>query len=79
MAMGIQAEMALQTIPLKWDDERLPMYLAGESFTYPGENGWVLVTVDDFPIGWGRRVQHMIKNYYPHGLRKPLNTIAQIN
>jgi NOL1/NOP2/fmu family ribosome biogenesis protein len=25
--------------------------------------------VDGYPIGWGKRVQNVIKNYYPHGLR----------
>jgi NOL1/NOP2/fmu family ribosome biogenesis protein len=74
LAMGIRSEIALQTIPLQWDDERVPAYLAGESFSFPGENGWVIITVDGFPLGWGKRVQHIIKNYYPHGLRKPLNT-----
>jgi NOL1/NOP2/sun family putative RNA methylase len=74
LAMGIHSTIALQTIPLQWDDERVPAYLAGESFSFPGENGWVIITVDGFPIGWGKRVQHIIKNYYPHGLRRPLNT-----
>jgi NOL1/NOP2/sun family putative RNA methylase len=74
LALGIHSEIALQTIPLQWDDERVPAYLAGESFSFPGENGWVIITVDGFPIGWGKRVQHMIKNYYPHGLRRSLKT-----
>jgi NOL1/NOP2/sun family putative RNA methylase len=75
LAMGIKSETALQTVPLEWDDERVPAYLAGESFSFPGENGWVLITVDGYPIGWGKRVQQVIKNYYPHGLRRPLNSI----
>jgi NOL1/NOP2/sun family putative RNA methylase len=33
--------------------------------------GWVLITLDGFPLGWGRQVGGVIKNYYPHGLRRP--------
>jgi NOL1/NOP2/sun family putative RNA methylase len=32
--------------------------------------GWVLVTLDGFPLGWGKRVGDVIKNYYPRGLRR---------
>jgi NOL1/NOP2/sun family putative RNA methylase len=69
LAMGIQADQARQTISLHLEDRELSAYLAGESFNNIGENEWLLVTVDGYPIGWGKRVQNVIKNYYPHGLR----------
>jgi len=40
LALGIHSDMALQTIPLQSDDERVPAYLAGERLPI-GENGWV--------------------------------------
>jgi NOL1/NOP2/fmu family ribosome biogenesis protein len=70
LAMGILSDHAMQVLGLQHDDQQLSAYLTGESFTSIGENGWVLVTIDDFPLGWGKRVQNVIKNYYPHGLRR---------
>jgi len=56
---------------LKLGDRELSNYISGESFTNFGENGWILVTIDGYPIGWGKRTQNVIKNFYPHGLRQP--------
>ena len=35
-----------------------------------GESGWLLVTVDGFPLGWGKRTGRIVKNHYPRGLRR---------
>jgi NOL1/NOP2/fmu family ribosome biogenesis protein len=69
LAMGINSDQAKQTFPLRIGEQRLSSYFAGESIPDSGDNGWVLVTVDGFPVGWGKRVQNMVKNFYPHGLR----------
>jgi NOL1/NOP2/fmu family ribosome biogenesis protein len=29
--------------------------------------GWAPVTVDGFPLGWGKRVQGLVKNHFPRG------------
>lgn len=70
LAMGIRSDQARQTVDLRFGDEKVLAYLAGESFNHEGENGWVLITVDGFPLGWGKRVQNVVKNYYPKGLRR---------
>ncbi len=70
LAMGIKSAHALQTFSLLPGDPRLMAYFAGESLSDAGESGWVLLTVDGYPIGWGKRVQNILKNYYPHGLRR---------
>ncbi len=70
LAMGMKGSDARRLLSLELGDRRLPAYFAGESFPDGGENGWVLVTVDGFPIGWGKRVQNVLKNFYPHGLRR---------
>jgi NOL1/NOP2/fmu family ribosome biogenesis protein len=44
-------------------------YLRGHSLALPGEEGWVMVTIDGFPLGWGKRVKGVVKNDYPRGLR----------
>ena len=33
-------------------------------------DGWTLITVDGYSIGWGKTVKGQIKNHYPKGLRK---------
>jgi NOL1/NOP2/sun family putative RNA methylase len=70
LAMGLQASAARRVCPLSANDPQLVAYLHGESLSSMGENGWVLVTLDDFPIGWGKRVNGVLKNHYPKGLRR---------
>jgi NOL1/NOP2/sun family putative RNA methylase len=70
LAMGIKSHQARHECPLTYGDPRLFAYFSGQSLPDLGEDGWVLVTVDGFSVGWGKRVQNVIKNYYPHGLRR---------
>jgi NOL1/NOP2/fmu family ribosome biogenesis protein len=52
------------------DDPAVDAYLRGEPIRGVGRKGWVLVTVDGYPLGWGKRVGDTIKNHYPKGLRR---------
>jgi len=70
LAMGINIHQAKNLCSLSKGDKEVTAYLGGESFSNQGDEGWVLITVDDFPIGWGKRVKNVVKNYYPHGLRR---------
>jgi NOL1/NOP2/fmu family ribosome biogenesis protein len=45
----------------------LQAYLRGETIPSEGTPGWTLVTVDGWPLGWGKRVQGVMKNHYPRG------------
>jgi NOL1/NOP2/fmu family ribosome biogenesis protein len=45
----------------------LQAYLRGESLPSDGAPGWTLVSVDGWPLGWGKRVQGILKNHYPKG------------
>ena len=36
------------------------------------ENGWYLITVDGYSLGWGKLAGSVMKNHYPKGLRKLL-------
>lgn len=45
----------------------LQAYLRGESIPGEGRAGWTLVTADGWPLGWGKRVQGVVKNHYPKG------------
>jgi len=44
-------------------------YLKGETLKGEGNRSWILITIDQFPLGWGKEVSGMIKNHYPKGLR----------
>ena len=46
-------------------------YLRGETVTCPAElNGWYVVTLNGFPLGWGKADRGVMKNHYPKGLRR---------
>jgi NOL1/NOP2/fmu family ribosome biogenesis protein len=72
LAMGITTDQVKLVLALSDADQRLAAYFGGESFPDPGDNGWILVTVSGFPVGWAKRVQNVVKNFYPHGLRRTM-------
>jgi 16S rRNA C967 or C1407 C5-methylase (RsmB/RsmF family)/NOL1/NOP2/fmu family ribosome biogenesis protein len=51
------------------EPQEVGAYLRGETVARGGENGWVLLAVDGFGLGWGKRVGGVIKNHYPKHLR----------
>lgn len=71
LAMGLSASNAREPLILDPEEPDVYAYLRGAPLSRPGEPGWVLVTVDGFPLGWGKRTGEVIKNHYPKGLRWP--------
>ena len=52
------------------DSSDVLRYLKGESLMVEESGkGWAVVTVDGFPLGWGKLVNGQLKNHYPKGLR----------
>ena len=47
-------------------------FIAGETFSYEGKNGWYLICIDGYSLGWGKLAGNIMKNHYPKGLRKHL-------
>ncbi len=45
----------------------LQAYLRGETIPSTGPSGWTLVTTGGWPLGWGKRVQGVLKNHFPRG------------
>jgi len=70
LAMGLRTEDVRHSLLLKIDDPALLRYLRGEVLPCEGPNGWVLVAVDGFPLGWGKRVQGRLKSHLPTWLRR---------
>jgi len=69
LALGLRASQARQVLNFSAQSDEIEAYLHGETLSDPGENGWILVCVDGFPLGWGKRWNGVVKNYYPRGLR----------
>jgi NOL1/NOP2/sun family putative RNA methylase len=69
LALGLRASGAVRQMNVEASSPRALAYLRGEVLGWDGEDGWVLVCVDGFPLGWGRGVQGRLKNHYPRGLR----------
>lgn len=70
MAMALKPGEYARTLSLKREDERIIRYLKGESiFLTEGESpldGWVLVCVEHYPLGWAKAAGRGLKNkYYP--------------
>jgi NOL1/NOP2/fmu family ribosome biogenesis protein len=64
-----QAQRVLDLPSQETGERRSPLraYLSGETIPSDGTPGWTLVTVDGWPLGWGKRVQGILKNHYPRG------------
>lgn len=70
LALSLKPENIRDYISFKPGDKQLESYLHGETLPLPGPDGWVIIGVDDYPLGWGKRTQGQIKNHYPKYLRK---------
>lgn len=69
-AMGLKKEDAKYTISFNINDENLTRYLKGESFAVDVKTeGWHLICIDKYPIGWGKVQKGRLKNKYLSGWR----------
>lgn len=69
LAMALTKDDYDNTVSFSADDVRVIKYLKGETIEASGENGWVLVLVDGYPLGWGKLNNGVIKNKYLPGWR----------
>jgi NOL1/NOP2/sun family putative RNA methylase len=69
LAMALQAGQVQQRLDETLGSELVARYMRGEMLDAPGPDGWVLIAVEGFPVGWGKRVNGLIKNHYPKSLR----------
>lgn len=65
----LKKEDAKFTQDLKVDSKEILDYLRGNTLNTGEDRGWVLVTVEGYPIGWGKESKGVLKNHYPKGLR----------
>lgn len=74
LAMHLRAEDYAHTLHLTVDDERVIRYLKGETLQVEDlvdrkDKGWYLVCIDNYPLGWGKLANGMLKNKYLPGWR----------
>ena len=69
LALSLRREQARRHLDLAPDGPELGAYLKGLELESAGEDGWLLVTIAGFPLGWGKRARGIVKNHYPKGLR----------
>lgn len=51
------------------DSIELISFFKGQTLISQGRKGWLTVTVNGYPVGWGKDDGNLIKNHYPKGLR----------
>lgn len=69
LALNLAKENVHQTFPLSATNDGWLHYLKGETIASGGDRGWLLVTIDGYPLGWGKEAKGILKNFYPKGLR----------
>lgn len=75
LAMVLTSQQFDNCLMLTVQDERVIRYLKGETLALtPREaeapDGWQLVCVDGYPLGWGKKNGSSVKNKYHSGWRK---------
>lgn len=72
-AMAMPGTVHPRGISLRRDDQRLARYFRGETLELSSEEtgmeGWVLVCVEGYPLGWGKCSGRLLKNKYHPGWR----------
>lgn len=51
-------------------EQEAERYLHGEVLSGTSQKGWILLTYEGYPLGFGKAAGGQIKNHYPKGLRK---------
>lgn len=69
LALALRPEDVRYTCELSSDGSEIRAYLGGRTLQRGGSNGWYLLTVDGYSIGWGKLAGGIMKNHYPKGLR----------
>lgn len=66
LAMGLKIHQIKNKVEFTCNDIEVIKYLKGETIDCSEvDDGWCIVTVDEFPLGWGKAQKGRIKNKYP--------------
>lgn len=70
LALALTPEDVADVVTFAANSDEIAAYWQGLDLPSKGPDGWLLVAVDGFVLGWGKRVNGRIKNHYPRGLRR---------
>lgn len=70
LAMALHPEDAQEVCDLAVADPLVEQFLRGSFWEDDGPAGFVLVTVDGFPLGWAKRSEGRLRSRYPLHLRR---------
>ena len=68
LCLALKKEDFKNSIDFSCDSEILKKYLMGETIEYD-KKGWCAVTVNGYPIGWGKASNGILKNHFPKYMR----------
>lgn len=69
LALNLKKEEAKRVVDFTSNGKEIVDYLKGLTVEVKCEDGWTLVCVDGYSIGWGKVSKGILKNHYPKGLR----------
>lgn len=70
LALSLSKDDVQSFYDYPYDSIEIKKYMHGETLEGHHENGFALILVDGFSLGFAKEVNHVLKNYYPKGLRK---------
>lgn len=68
LCLTLKKEDFKNTVDFECDSEELKKYLMGNTVECD-KKGWSAVTVNGYPIGWGKASNGILKNHFPKYLR----------
>ena len=68
LCLALKKEDFKNTVDFECDSEELKKYLMGNTVECD-KKGWGAVTVNGYPIGWGKASNGILKNHFPKYLR----------
>ncbi len=70
LALALPRRAFRQVLSYEPGHPHLTAFFAGETWAEPGPDGWVVVAVEEFPVGWAKRSQGRVKSRAPRWLRR---------
>ncbi|GKX28937.1 methylase [Vallitalea longa] len=69
LASSLKIKQFNNVIDLEVNDDKVIRYLKGETLQLQGMNGWNLICVDNYPLGFAKKSNNLLKNKYYSGWR----------
>lgn len=69
LASSLRSQQFSNVVNLDIEDDKVIRYLKGETLQVQGMDGWNLICVDNYPLGFAKKSNKMLKNKYYSGWR----------